>query len=140
MYTHDGNYILIGRQGALCGNVNRVRGKFYASEHAVVVSVFNQISLGWLSQLLDEMNMNQYSEASAQPGLAVSKILRLMVKKPQFDEQNEISKHLLSIDSKAQIENKILYKYQQLKFALMSDLLNGKVRVKYNEHIKLEAI
>ena len=96
MYTHDGNYILIGRQGALCGNVNRVRCKFYASEHAVVVSVFNQISLGWLSQLLDEMNLNQYSEASAQPGLAVSKILSLMVKKPQFDEQNEISKHLLS--------------------------------------------
>lgn len=132
-YTHDGHYVLIGRQGALCGNVNRVMGKFYASEHAVVVSVFYQISVDWLSQLLAVMNLNQYSEASAQPGLAVSKILSLIVKKPQFNEQKEIAKHLLSIDSKAQIENKILCKYQQLKFALMSDLLTGKVRVKYEE-------
>jgi len=115
-------------------------GKFYASEHAVVVSVFDQISVDWLSQLLTVMNLNQYSEASAQPGLAVSKILSLIVKKPQFNEQKEIAKHLLSIDSKAQIENKILYKYQQLKFALMSDLLTGKVRVQYNQNNILETI
>ncbi|MBU4010630.1 MAG: restriction endonuclease subunit S, partial [Proteobacteria bacterium] len=85
-YTHDGDFVLIGRQGALCGNVNRVAGKFYASEHAVVVSVFNQIAVDWLSQLLSGMNLNQYSEASAQPGLAVSKILSLVVKRPQFNE------------------------------------------------------
>ncbi len=132
-YTHDGNYFLIGRQGALCGNVNRVMGKFYASEHAVVVSVLDQISVDWLSQLLAVMNLNQYSEASAQPGLAVSKILSLIIKKPQFNEQKEIAKHLLSIDSKARIENKILYKYQQLKSALMFDLLTGIVRVKVSE-------
>lgn len=28
-YTHDGFYILIGRQGALCGNINRACGKTY---------------------------------------------------------------------------------------------------------------
>jgi len=139
-FTHDGDYILIGRQGALCGNVNRVASKFYASEHAVVVSVFAQISVDWLSQLLAVMNLNQYSEASAQPGLAVSKILSLIVKRPQFSEQKEIAKHLLSLDSKANIENKILFKCQQLKAALMSDLLTGKVRVKYNENEKVEAM
>jgi len=33
-FTHDGEYVLIGRQGALCGNINYGSGKFWASEHA----------------------------------------------------------------------------------------------------------
>src|SRR5690606_1485320 len=32
-YTHEGTHILIGRQGALCGNVHYAHGRFWASEH-----------------------------------------------------------------------------------------------------------
>jgi type I restriction enzyme, S subunit len=37
-FTHDGRYALVGRQGALCGNVLGVEGLFFASEHAIVVT------------------------------------------------------------------------------------------------------
>lgn len=129
-YTYEGEYVLIGRQGALCGNITRVRGKFYASEHAVVVTVEDEISVDWLSQQLEDKNLNQYSEASAQPGLSVNKILKLPIVKPQFDEQNKIAQRLLSIDEKLKIEQDYLYKLQQLKAGLMGDLLSGRKKVK----------
>src|SRR6266404_10002981 len=81
-FTHDGNYALIGRQGALCGNVFGVGGKFFASEHAVVVTAFAQTDVRWLTFFLGRMNLNQYSESSAQPGLSVSKILKLAITIP----------------------------------------------------------
>lgn len=128
-YTHDGEFTLIGRQGALCGNITRVSGRFYASEHAVVVTVEKNIDVDWISQILDTMDLNQYSEASAQPGLSVAKILRLQIAKPMFGEQKMISERLLQIDNKLQAEQTYLVKLEMIKQGLMGDLLSGKARV-----------
>lgn len=132
-FTHEGDYVLIGRQGALCGNITRVSGKFFASEHAVVVTVNKDIDVDWLSQKLDAMNLNQYSEASAQPGLAVAKILRLFITKPQHNEQKEIGKRLLALDNKMNAEETLLQKYQSIKRGLMGDLLGGKKEITISE-------
>lgn len=76
-YTHQGIFALIGRQGALCGNVNYAHGKFWASEHAVVVSPLKPVETIWLGELLRAMNLNQYSVSAAQPGLSVEIISAL---------------------------------------------------------------
>jgi type I restriction enzyme, S subunit len=93
-YTHDGDYILVGRQGALCGNVHVVRGKFWASEHAVVAAPVGDYNVAWYASLLRAMNLNQYSVAAAQPGLAVERIQNLWAPVPTPTEQFAISRFL----------------------------------------------
>jgi type I restriction enzyme S subunit len=93
-YTHEGTFVLIGRQGALCGNVNYAHGKFFASEHAVVVSVLRTANPTWLGETLRAMNLNQYSIAAAQPGLSVDLVGRLRIAIPPLDEQEGIANFL----------------------------------------------
>jgi type I restriction enzyme S subunit len=88
--SHDGAHLLIGRQGALCGNVQRMKGEFYATEHAVVVTASEQINIDWAFHLLTVMNLNQYASQSAQPGLAVGKLQGLKIPIPSLEVQAEI--------------------------------------------------
>lgn len=93
-YSHEGEHILIGRQGALCGNVNYATGKFWASEHAVVVSPREPLVVRWLGELLRAMNLNQYSASAAQPGLAVETVSALRLPVPPLKEQRSIADFL----------------------------------------------
>ncbi|MBF0159942.1 MAG: restriction endonuclease subunit S [Magnetococcales bacterium] len=93
-FTHDGLYPLIGRQGALCGNINYANGKFWASEHAVVVSPVQAVVQCWLGELLRAMNLNQHSVSAAQPGLSVEIISNLTIPIPPLPEQSAITAFL----------------------------------------------
>jgi type I restriction enzyme, S subunit len=93
-FNLEGDYILIGRQGALCGNINYGSGKFWASEHAVVVYPFFDVDIKWLGETLRAMNLNQYNVSAAQPGLAVTNITCLKIPFPSRDEQEKIAKFL----------------------------------------------
>jgi type I restriction enzyme S subunit len=93
-YTHEGQHVLIGRQGALCGNVNYAEGQFWASEHAVVVLPREPVVVRWLGELLRAMDLNQYSVSAAQPGLAVETVAGLRVPIPPLREQRAIAEYL----------------------------------------------
>ena len=93
-FFNDGEYVLIGRQGALCGNINYSTGKFWATEHAVICYPKMQYATKWFGELLRSMNLNQYSLASAQPGLAVERIKALSIPLPPLSEQQTIANYL----------------------------------------------
>lgn len=102
--NHDGDYPIIGRQGALCGNINRATGRFYATEHAVCVSTYVKTSVEWACIFLEALNLNQYATATAQPGLAVSNINEVLIPVPPLNEQLRIcSAYLLCMRSISQL-------------------------------------
>lgn len=130
-YTNEGNFVLIGRQGALCGNINYANGKFWATEHAIICYPLKEIDTIWLGETLRAMNLNQYSISAAQPGLAVERINELLIPTPLISEQKEISSYLkLKI---TQIESAISEQEHQLsdlksyKSSLITEAVTGKI-------------
>lgn len=133
-YTHEGDYVLIGRQGALCGNINYANGRFWASEHAVVVTLRSGISVYWFGELLKVMNLRQYSQSAAQPGLAVELIQNLCAPVPPAEEQRKIAEYFIQetkgideIINRTKNEIDLLREYRT---RLVADVVTGKIDVR----------
>lgn len=107
-FTHNGKYPLIGRQGALCGNVHFVTGKFHATEHAVVATPKTNIEVNWLYHQLIKLNLNQYATGTAQPGLSVNNLKTVSVIVPTISEQKKIVAGIQKLENKIiDLKNKI---------------------------------
>ena len=137
-FTHEGEYALIGRQGALCGNVNYATGQFWASEHAVVVSPTRPLIMKWIGEVLRVMNLNQYSVSAAQPGLSVDMVSRLAIPVPPLSEQQCIATFLdhetAKIDALVEEQRHLIELLKEKRQAVISRAvtkgLNSNVRMK----------
>lgn len=121
-YNHDGEYALIGRQGALCGNMKYVTGKAYFTEHAIAVRSNAQNNTTFLYQLLGTMNLGQYSGQSAQPGLAVRNLAELEPLVPTEKEQTKIGQFFASLDRLLSLQQRRLAKLKSIKLALLENM------------------
>ena len=132
-YNCEGSYVLIGRQGALCGNINYAEDKFWATEHAVVCYPKKTYNTLWLGEVLRLMNLGQYSLASAQPGLAVERIKGLYVPNPSIEEQNKIAlflkQNIGKIDLYARHCQRQITLLQERKQIIINEVVTGKVKV-----------
>lgn len=97
-YNHNGTYALIGRQGALCGNMNLSHGKAFFTEHAIAVQANQENDTVFLYYKLGLMDLGQYSGQSAQPGLAVNKLIELEISAPVKSEQSAIGNYFQKLD------------------------------------------
>ena len=121
-YNHDGEYALIGRQGALCGNMNFSFGKAYFTEHAVAVKADKFNDTRFLFYCFGNMNLGQYSGQSAQPGLAVGNLVVLKTLVPSKPEQEKISATLTHLDALITLHQREYDKIVQVKKSMLEKM------------------
>lgn len=122
-YTHDGLYVLVGRQGALCGNVNLFSGKFHATEHALVATPKSGVRVGWLYYALTGLKLNRFAIGQAQPGLSVTVLNAVEMFVPTTKaEQQRIADCLSSLDARIAAEADKLAALKTHKKGLMQQL------------------
>ena len=97
--NQSGDKSIIGRQGALCGNVCYATGEYYATEHAVVISNKGAFNNRFLFHLLVSKDLNQYKTAGAQPGLSVARLNDVSVPVPKMEIQDRIANVLDNFDA-----------------------------------------
>ena len=133
-YSNDGDFALIGRQGALCGNINYGYGRFWATDHCVVCYPREEYVLRWFGETLRAMNLNQYSLSSAQPGLSVERIKDKLMPVPPLTEQKQIADYLdnkcTEIDSLIAIKQQKIEELKDYKKSVIYEYVTGKKEVK----------
>jgi type I restriction enzyme S subunit len=135
-YLYDGDYLIVGRQGALCGNVHHVTGKFWPTEHAVTVTPHDDIDINWLYYMLITMNLGQYSRAAAQPGISVDYIKNINTYFPDIDDQKSIASQLdaqcAKIDACLAAITRETALLQEYRTRLIADVVTGKIKTTEN--------
>ena len=134
-FNTEGNHAIVGRQGALCGCLNVEIGKFYATEHAVVVSSYGNIHYKFMYWFLMALNLNQLATATAQPGLSVAKVMNSYFPLPPLSEQQRIITKIEELMpfvnkfDKAQISLNVLNSSinELLKKSILQQAIQGKL-------------
>ena len=133
-YNQNRSCLLVGRQGALCGNVHYVSGKFWATDHAVVTIPSSLEQNRHLYYLLVCMNLNQYAlNTAAQPGLSVTLIQNLPTLLTPLTEQTAIAAYLdekcAAIDGVIAEKEALIGELESYKKSLIFETVTGKRRV-----------
>ncbi|MDK8345718.1 restriction endonuclease subunit S [Brevibacterium sp. UMB1308A] len=136
-YTDSSNCdverILVGRQGALCGNVHLAKPDFFATEHALIVKPRQEVDLVWLEHTLRELNLGELSTSVAQPGITATKVLLQRVKLPPIREQRRIGRILQDetarMDSLIEESTRLIENLKARKTALITEVVTGRKEV-----------
>ncbi|WP_302451444.1 restriction endonuclease subunit S [Acidaminococcus fermentans] len=129
--NREGLHPIIGRQGALCGNVNMADGEFYATEHAVVVTDKIPSDAIWTYYYLTYLDLNQYATSTAQPGLAVGNLNKIWIALPPLETQHKVASELIALYQKEDAIKKAaqsaLAQIDLLKKAILARAFRGEL-------------
>ena len=109
----NGFNIIIGRVGALCGNVRLISESKYITDNALILNCFDNALYPYMYIMLKAANLNNLNTSNAQPLITGSKVLNVSLPIPPLSEQQSITDYL---DQKcSEIDELISIKQQKIE-------------------------
>ena len=120
-FNKNGEYLIIGRVGAYCGNVRYVIGKFWLTDNAFeVIMNTNDYDNQFLCILLNVINLHQYANHAAQPVISNSGLKNVMVISPSIDLQKQFAEKIENIERQKELITKSIKETEDLFNSRMS--------------------
>lgn len=125
-YIFDGQYILIGEDGA--NIITRssplafiVEGQFWVNNHAHIFQSKNGSNV-FLAAYLESLNYEKFNSGTAQPKLNLDNLKKVPVINPCLDEQTKIANFLSAIDQKIEVVAQQIEQAKQWKKGLLQQM------------------
>lgn len=107
-YNVDGNNVIIGRVGALCGNVRNVKNKAFVTDNAFIVTQLKALNQHYTTFMLNILNLRQYAKAVAQPVISNVGLKKILIQVPPLAMQEQFAAKVEAIEAhKATVDKSI---------------------------------
>ena len=125
-FNLDGTNIIIGRVGALCGNVRLISEKIWITDNAFFIKDYKvDISKEFLAKVLDALNLGSTANKAAQPVISYKSIKELTIPYPPLSQQVKIVDDLNALYSKQQQNHELLQSKIQNLLKLKASILDS---------------
>ncbi|WP_277563361.1 restriction endonuclease subunit S [Escherichia coli] len=134
-YIFDGEYILIGEDGANIISrsaplVYLAKGKFWVNNHAHILTPKNG-DMYYLFLVAENVNYLKYNTGTAQPKLNIQNLKNINVNIAiDIDEQEKIGDFFSKLDRQIELEEQKLAKLEEQKKGYMQKIFSQKIRFK----------
>lgn len=113
-YNIKGQNIIIGRVGALCGNVRLVIGNAFITDNAFITFLNENLNLLFISHLLTIINLHQYAKAVAQPVISNASLKNIMIILPPLSLQDKFAARIEQIEAQKKAVEQTIAELQTL--------------------------
>lgn len=130
-YNTESPAIIIGRVGALCGNVHLIKTKKWVTDNALILNIKRDVTYEYLYYYLTAYDLNTLNSSNAQPLITGTKVLDVVTPIPSLNEQIMIANYL--DDKTSMIDETIdqisvqIIELKSYKSALITEAVTGKI-------------
>lgn len=132
-FNTSGKKIIIGRVGALCGNVRLIQISKWVSDNALILTLKKDSCYEFFAILLEAANLNSLNSSNAQPLITGTKVMNYPIPTPPGNEQKEIAHHIKTqstrMDKAMAQQQQQIEKLKEYKAVLVDSAVRGKVKV-----------